>query len=60
VPVVVEWDMLDVGTSVFIPAVNLNKLAAQVRDITQRKQMIVKGFPRIEAGKYGMRFWRMV
>jgi hypothetical protein len=60
IPVVVEWDRLGVGTSVFIPAVNLAKLAAQVRDIAGRRKMIVKGFPRIEAGKYGMRFWRMV
>ena len=60
IPVVVEWDRLGVGTSVFIPAVNLTKLAAQVRDIANRRSMIVKGFPRIEAGKYGMRFWRMV
>ena len=60
VPVVIEWDKLDVGTSVFIPAINLTKLASQVQDIARRKRMIVKGFPRIEAGKYGMRVWRMV
>jgi hypothetical protein len=57
-PIVVEWDKLEVGTSVFIPAINLTKLSNQVRDVTKRKQMIVKGVTRIEAGKYGMRFWR--
>jgi hypothetical protein len=58
-PIVVEWDKLDVGASVFIPAVNLTKLSNQIRDVARRKQMTVKGFTRIEAGKYGMRFWRI-
>lgn len=59
-PIVIEWEMLEVGTSVFIPAVNLTKLLLQVQDVTKRKRMTVKGYPRIEAGKYGMRFWRVV
>lgn len=60
IPVVIEWDKLDVGTSVFIPAINLIKLSSQLQDIARRKRMVVKGFPRIEAGKYGMRVWRMI
>ncbi len=59
-PIAIEWEMLEVGTSVFVPAINLTKLLSQVQDIAKRKQITVKGYPRIEAGKYGMRFWRLV
>ena len=59
VPIVVEWSLLEVGTSVFIPAVNVNKLQEQIRAVTRRTGMVLKGFPRVEAGKYGMRFWRL-
>jgi hypothetical protein len=58
-PIVIEWGKWEVGTSVFIPAINLTKLTFQIQDIAKQKRMIVKGFPRIEAGKYGMRLWRL-
>ena len=49
-----------VGGSVFIPAVNHKALSIQVKDIAGRLKMTLKGFSRIEAGCYGMRFWRVL
>jgi len=56
----INWGAFDVGTSVFIPAVNLTMLKKQMQIIAKRKQMQVKGFDRIESGKLGMRFWRIL
>ena len=60
VPINVVWDELVVGASVFIPAVNVRKLAIQMRNASLRRQMGLKGVERIEAGKLGMRFWRVL
>ena len=60
VPINVVWDELVVGASVFIPAVNVRKLAIQMRNASLRRQMGLKGIERIEAGKLGMRFWRVL
>ena len=59
IPVMVEWDVLEVGTSVFIPALNHTRLKAQIEAVAARKGMKLYGVPRIEGKKYGMRFWRM-
>ena len=60
VSVVLDWDAFAVGTSVFIPAINHTKLTVQIQKVAKRKGMTLKGFTRIEAGKYGVRFWRML
>jgi hypothetical protein len=56
----INWGAFEVGTSVFIPAVNLARLKKQMQMIAKRKQMQIKGFDRIESGKLGMRFWRIL
>jgi hypothetical protein len=56
----INWGAFEVGTSVFIPAVNLTRLKKQMQMIAKRKQMQLKGFDRIESGKLGMRFWRIL
>ena len=58
VPIVVEWDGMQIGHSVFIPALNHAKLRKEVATIAKQKGFTLRGFTRIEAGKYGMRFWR--
>lgn len=60
VPIVVEWSKLQIGNSVFIPAINQIQLKQEVKKISERKGYTLKGFSRIEAGKYGMRFWRIL
>jgi len=56
----INWGAFEVGTSVFIPAVNLSMLKKQMQILAKRKQMQIKGFDRIESGKLGMRFWRIL
>jgi len=56
----INWDNFHVGMSVFIPAVNLSMLNKQMQSIAKDKEMVIKGFDRIENKKLGMRFWRIV
>ena len=56
----VNWDNLHVGMSVFIPAVNLSRLDKQMQIVANKKKVKLKGFDRIENGKLGMRFWRIL
>jgi hypothetical protein len=56
----INWGAFEVGTSVFIPAVNLVMLKKQMQILAKRKQMQIRGFDRIESGKLGMRFWRIL
>ena len=56
----VNWDNFVVGASIFVPAINLSKLNEQVQTVANDKKFKVQGAERIEAGKLGMRFWRIV
>jgi hypothetical protein len=46
--------------SIFIPAINLAVLNKQMQTIANLKRITLKGYERIEAGKLGMRFWRIL
>jgi len=56
----INWDSLDIGMSFFVPAVNLPILSKQVQKIADYKNLTLKGYERIENGKLGMRFWRIL
>lgn len=56
----INWDNFHVGTSVFVPAVNLAMLDKQMQTAAKDMEVTVKGFTRIENKKLGMRFWRIV
>ena len=56
----INWDDFVVGASVFIPAINLAELNKQMQIIAKEKEIKLKGFDRIEGGKLGMRFWRIL
>ena len=56
----VNWNALGVGMSLFIPAVNLTELAKQVEKVANKRKITVKCVERIENGKLGMRFWRVL
>jgi hypothetical protein len=60
VAIAVNWDALEVGMSLFIPAINLLNLDRQVQKIAMRKNFSLKGFNRIENGRLGIRFWRVL
>ena len=55
----INWEQFAPGSSMFIPAVNLSKLDAQMRSYARSHGIVVKGVERIEGGLLGMRFWRM-
>ncbi len=60
VKVVVDWDAMVVGASVFIPCVNIVKARKQLQDIAQRKKWGAEMRVRIENGMFGVRIWRTV
>jgi len=56
----INWESFVIGSSIFIPAINLSRLEKQVQTIAKSRRMQLKGLERIEAGKLGMRFWRLL
>jgi len=56
----INWEQFVVGSSIFVPAINLVKLNKQMQEVAKFKEIQVKGFDRIENGKLGMRFWRVL
>ena len=56
----VIWEHLAVGASVFIPAVNLVKLDRQVCKAATARNMRLAKAERIENGKLGLRYWRVL
>lgn len=55
VKIIVDWDTVSVGASVFIPCVNNVKAKKQLLDIAQRKNWGVEVRVRIENGMFGVR-----
>ena len=56
----INWDTFEVGASIFIPAINLVKLNKQMQILANGLGWTLKGIERIENGKLGMRFWRIL
>jgi hypothetical protein len=49
-----------VGSSVFIPAINITELIAQFYEVSDAHKWYIEHRFRIENGKQGVRFWRLV
>jgi len=60
VKIIVDWDKMVVGASVFIPCINNVKARKQLLDIAQRKNWQIETRVRIENGMFGVRMWRTV
>jgi len=60
VEIKVRWSLFPVGASVFIPALNLSKLIRQMQREADLRGIRLVHAERIEAGKLGVRFWRVV
>lgn len=59
VPIEVEWDKFQVGTSIFIPGVDQEELKRQLRwEMEQRKLKVVLRFT-VENDMLGVRVWRV-
>jgi hypothetical protein len=60
VRVVIHWNKLDVGMSMFIPCINTTRAKTELNRIAKEKGMQLQMTPRIEGGKWGVRVWRVV
>lgn len=58
VRIIVRWDNMGVGASVFVPCINARKTREQVNVIFKRKGWKYKAKTIIESGKLGVRIWR--
>lgn len=56
--IVVLWDTMRVGDSVFIPCVNTTAAVKQVRGVFERRQWEFESRVRIENNIWGIRIWR--
>jgi hypothetical protein len=58
VRVVVNWDAMSVGMSVFIPCINTEMAEKQLAKISERREISLQVQERIEDGRFGLRVWR--
>lgn len=58
VRIVVDWDSMEVGMSVFVPCINTTKAKNQITRITKDRGWKMETQVRIEDGKLGVRTWR--
>ena len=58
VRVVINWDALVVGASMFIPCINTNQATQQLTTITDKKGWKTTTKVTVESGKLGVRMWR--
>jgi len=55
----INWSLLRVGMSVFVPCVDTDKVIADVRKYTKKQKWRMVHVIRIENAIYGIRFWRI-
>jgi hypothetical protein len=60
VRILIDWGKIKVGMSIFVPCVNTVELIAQVQEIADKRLWYMECRPRIENGKWGVRFWRIL
>tara|TARA_R110000787_G_scaffold147201_3_gene260900 strand:+ start:448 stop:675 length:228 start_codon:yes stop_codon:yes gene_type:complete len=60
VRVVVKWDDLVIGASMFVPCVNTEEAMRQAASILVEKDYKTEARVVIEGGILGIRIWRMV
>jgi len=60
VKVVVQWDAMVVGASVFLPCIDTEKAKQQLEKISAFKSWQVAVRVRIEDKMFGLRIWRTV
>ncbi len=60
VKVVVVWERMVVGASVFIPCVNTLRATHQAKGIAELKSWRIEVRTRIENKMFGVRIWRTV
>jgi hypothetical protein len=56
---VVDWEQMDVGDSIFIPCVNVKQAQKQVRAIFHRRAWGLRIKISVETHILGLRIWRI-
>lgn len=59
VHLVVDWDTMRVGDSVFIPCINVAKAVAQVTKVFKRRGWTPRIHVSVERNILGVRIWRI-
>ena len=57
--IIVDWDKLRPGSSVFIPCINTTAAKSQVKGVFARRGWTMRYAIRPEKGIWGIRFWRV-
>jgi hypothetical protein len=58
VRIIIPWDGMKVGMSVFVPCVNTALAEKQLSKIAARRKISMQVQERIEDGRFGLRVWR--
>jgi len=60
VKIIVQWDKMVVGASVFVPCIDTEKAKQQLEKVAELKSWQVAMRVRIENEMFGVRIWRTV
>ena len=60
VKIIIQWDDMVVGASVFVPCVDTEKAKQQLEKVAELKSWQVATRVRIESKIFGVRMWRTV
>ena len=60
VKIIIQWDKMVVGASVFVPCVDTEKAKQQLEKVAELKSWQVATRVRIESKIFGVRMWRTV
>jgi len=60
VRIIVDWDRFTVGTSFFVPCVDVLEAKKQVKKVVEDRGWKVDSRLRIEDECFGVRFWRVL
>lgn len=58
--ITVNWDKMDVKSSIFVPCINAEKATEQLKKLAKRKEWEFDMQICIENNKLGLRVWRTV
>jgi len=60
VKIIIQWDKMVVGASVFVPCIDTEKAKQQLEKVAELKSWQVAMRVRIENEMFGVRIWRTV
>jgi hypothetical protein len=58
-PVIIEWHKFIIGSSFYIPTLDPDKLAEDIKNEARERNMAVKSRFCLENGTQGVRVWRI-